>query len=106
MRRGVGLLLRDAELRALDPELALVDASLLLVLGDAQRLIVGLRCLRQSDLAMLQRQLAVVDHRVAGGLRRVDGVVAGMLPQFEKYENRGRVTPAQLAADTPTVAKP
>ena len=53
---------------------------------------------------------AVIAHflegRILAGFRRVDGVVAGMLPQFEKYENRGRVTPAQLAADTPTAAKP
>jgi len=53
---------------------------------------------------------AVIAHflegRILAGFRRVDGVVAGMLPQLEKYENRGRVTPAQLAADTPTVAKP
>jgi biopolymer transport protein ExbB len=53
---------------------------------------------------------AVIAHflegRILAGFRRVDGVVAGMLPKFEKYENRGRVTPAQLAADTPTVAKP
>ncbi len=53
---------------------------------------------------------AVIAHflegRILAGFRRVDGVVADMLPQFEKYENRGRVTPAQLAADTPTAAKP
>jgi hypothetical protein len=28
-----------------------------------------------------------------------------MLPQFEKYENRGRVTPAQLAAETTPARK-
>ena len=53
---------------------------------------------------------AVIAHflegRILAGFRRVDGVVAGMLPQFEKYENRGRVTPAQLAADTPRAATP
>ena len=53
---------------------------------------------------------AVIAHflegRILAGFRRVDGVVAGMLPQFEKYENRGRVPPAQLAADAPRAAKP
>jgi biopolymer transport protein ExbB len=52
---------------------------------------------------------AVIAHflegRILAGFRRVDGVVAGMLPQFEKYENRGRVTPAQLAAQTTPARK-
>jgi biopolymer transport protein ExbB len=52
---------------------------------------------------------AVIAHflegRILAGFRRVDGVVAGMLPQFEKYENRGRVTPAQLAAETTPARK-
>jgi len=53
---------------------------------------------------------AVIAHflegRILAGFRRVDGVVAGMLPQFEKYENRGRVTPAQLAAAPTPAGKP
>jgi biopolymer transport protein ExbB len=50
---------------------------------------------------------AIIAHflegRILAGFRRVDGVVAGMLPQLERYENKGRMTPSQLAADiTPT----
>jgi biopolymer transport protein ExbB len=53
---------------------------------------------------------AIIAHflegRILAGFRRVDNVVGGMLPQMERYENKGRVTPAQLAADTPPVRKP
>jgi len=53
---------------------------------------------------------AVIAHflegRILAGFRRVDGIVAGMVPQLERYENRGRVTPAQLAADPPPARKP
>jgi biopolymer transport protein ExbB len=53
---------------------------------------------------------AIIAHflegRILAGFRRVDSVVAGMLPQMERYENKGRVTPAQLAGDTPTAGKP
>jgi biopolymer transport protein ExbB len=51
---------------------------------------------------------AVIAHflegRILTGFRRVDGVVAGMMPQLERYENKGRMTPAQLGADTTTTA--
>jgi biopolymer transport protein ExbB len=53
---------------------------------------------------------AVIAHflegRILAGFRRVDGVLAAMLPQLQKYENRGRVTPAQLAAETSPARKP
>ena len=53
---------------------------------------------------------AIIAHfhegRILAGFRRVDGVVAGMLPQLERYENKGRVTPSQLAADTAPARKP
>jgi biopolymer transport protein ExbB len=52
---------------------------------------------------------AVIAHflegRILTGFRRVDGVVAGMMPQLERYENKGRMTPAQLGADTTTAAQ-
>jgi biopolymer transport protein ExbB len=45
---------------------------------------------------------AVIAHflegRILAGFRRVDGVVATILPQLERFENRGRPTPAQLAS--------
>jgi biopolymer transport protein ExbB len=54
---------------------------------------------------------AVIAHflegRILAGFRRVDGVVATILPQLERFENRGRPTPAQLAsAPAPTSARP
>ena len=53
---------------------------------------------------------AIIAHflegRIRAGFRRVDGVVAGMRPQLERYENKGRVTPSQLAADTAPARKP
>jgi biopolymer transport protein ExbB len=46
---------------------------------------------------------AVIAHflegRILAGFRRVDDVVAGILPLVEKYENKGRVSPTQLAAE-------
>jgi len=53
---------------------------------------------------------AIIAHflegRILAGFRRVDGVVAGMLPQLERYENKGRVTHSQLTADTAPARKP
>ena len=40
-----------------------------------------------------------LEGRILKGFRRVDAVVAGIMPLLERYENRGRVTAAQLAAD-------
>ena len=40
-----------------------------------------------------------LEGRILAGFRRVDDVVAGLLPQVERYENRGRVTAAQLAGE-------
>lgn len=40
-----------------------------------------------------------LEGRILAGFRRVDDVVAAMLPFVEKYENKGRVTPAQLATE-------
>ena len=52
---------------------------------------------------------AIVAHylegRILRGFRGVDDLVAEVLPQLEKYENRGRLTPAQLAAVPPEVPK-
>jgi biopolymer transport protein ExbB len=42
-----------------------------------------------------------LEGRILAGFRRVDTIVAGILPQLERYENKGRATPAQLAADPP-----
>ncbi|MCX7414279.1 MAG: MotA/TolQ/ExbB proton channel family protein [Planctomycetia bacterium] len=42
-----------------------------------------------------------LEGRILAGFRRVDEVVGGLLPQLERYENKGRVTPAQLAAEPP-----
>jgi biopolymer transport protein ExbB len=48
-----------------------------------------------------------LEGRILAGFRRVDQIVAGILPQLERYENKGRVTPAQLAAEPPpTATKP
>jgi biopolymer transport protein ExbB len=53
---------------------------------------------------------AIIAHflegRILAGFRRVDAIVAGILPQMERYENKGRVTPAQLATVPPTATKP
>jgi biopolymer transport protein ExbB len=40
-----------------------------------------------------------LEGRILAGFRRVDGAVAGILPLVEKYENKGRVSPSQLAAE-------
>jgi len=46
---------------------------------------------------------AIIAHylegRILAGFRRVDDVVEELLPQVERYENRGRVTVAQLAGE-------
>jgi len=38
-----------------------------------------------------------LEGRILKGFREVDAVVDGVLPQLEKFEGKGRVTPAQLA---------
>ena len=52
---------------------------------------------------------AVIAHwlegRILRGFRAVDDLADEVLPQLERYENKGRVTPAQLAADPPGVPK-
>jgi len=45
-----------------------------------------------------------LEGRILKGFRDVDDVVDGVLPQLEKFEGKGRVTPAQLAAAPPAVA--
>ena len=40
-----------------------------------------------------------LEGRILAGFRRVDGVVEDLLPQVERYENRGRVTIAQLTGE-------
>jgi len=48
-----------------------------------------------------------LEGRILAGFRRVDTIVAGILPHLERYENKGRATAVQLAADPPAaVAKP
>ncbi len=48
-----------------------------------------------------------LEGRILAGFRRVDQIVAGILPQLERYENKGRVTPSQLAAEpSATAPKP
>ena len=48
-----------------------------------------------------------LEGRILAGFRSVDDVVDGVLPQIERYENRGRVTAAQLAGEPrPEVKKP
>ena len=46
---------------------------------------------------------AVIAHflegRILAGFRRIDDLVAGILPLIEKYENKGRLSPTQLAAE-------
>jgi biopolymer transport protein ExbB len=50
---------------------------------------------------------AVIAHALEGrilrGFRGVDDLVGQVLPQLERYENKGRVTAAQLAAQPPEV---
>lgn len=52
---------------------------------------------------------AVIAHwlegRILRGFRAVDDLADQVLPQLERFENKGRVTPAQLAADPPGVPK-
>jgi biopolymer transport protein ExbB len=45
-----------------------------------------------------------LEGRILKGFREVDEVVDGVLPQLEKFEGKGRVTPAQLAATPPAAA--
>jgi biopolymer transport protein ExbB len=40
-----------------------------------------------------------LEGRILAGFRRVDDVVEDLLPQVERYENRGRVTIAQLTGE-------
>lgn len=48
-----------------------------------------------------------LEGRILAGFRRVDTIVAGVLPQLERYENKGRATPAQLGAEpSASAAKP
>jgi len=53
---------------------------------------------------------AIVAHylegRILRGFRAVDGLVGLVLPQLERYEHKGRVTPEQLAAEPAAGAKP
>jgi biopolymer transport protein ExbB len=53
---------------------------------------------------------AIVAHwlegRILRGFRAVDDLVGLVLPQLERYENKGRVTPEHLAADPAGGAKP
>jgi len=46
-----------------------------------------------------------LEGRILRGFRGVDDLVAEVLPQLERYENKGRVTAAQLAALPPEVPK-
>jgi biopolymer transport protein ExbB len=52
---------------------------------------------------------AIIAHylegRILRGFRGVDDLVADVLPQLERYENKGRLTAAQLAALPPEVPK-
>jgi biopolymer transport protein ExbB len=52
---------------------------------------------------------AIIAHylegRILRGFRGVDDLVSAVLPQLERYENKGRLTPAQLAAQPPEVPK-
>jgi len=45
-----------------------------------------------------------LEGRILKGFGEVDEVVDGVLPQLEKFEGKGRVTPAQLAAAPPAAA--
>ena len=46
-----------------------------------------------------------LEGRILRGFRGVDDLVADVLPQLERYENKGRLTAAQLAAQPPEVPK-
>lgn len=46
-----------------------------------------------------------LEGRILRGFRGVDDLVAEVLPQLERYENKGRLTAAQLAALPPQVPK-
>jgi biopolymer transport protein ExbB len=46
-----------------------------------------------------------LEGRILRGFRGVDDLVAAVLPQLERYENKGRLTAAQLAAQPPEVPK-
>lgn len=46
-----------------------------------------------------------LEGRILRGFRGVDDLVAEVLPQLERYENKGRLTAAQLAALPPEVPK-
>jgi biopolymer transport protein ExbB len=52
---------------------------------------------------------AIIAHylegRILRGFRGVDDLVAEVLPHMERYENKGRLTAAQLAAQPPEVPK-
>jgi len=45
-----------------------------------------------------------LEGRILKGFREVDDLVDGVLPHLEKFEGKGRVTPAQLAATPPPAA--
>lgn len=45
-----------------------------------------------------------LEGRILKGFREVDDVVDGVLPQLEKFEGKGRVTPAQLAGPPPVAS--
>jgi biopolymer transport protein ExbB len=47
-----------------------------------------------------------LEGRILRGFRDVDGLVDAVLPQLERYENKGRVTVAQLATAPAGAAKP
>ncbi len=51
-----------------------------------------------------------LEGRILSGFRSVDDVVGELLPQVERFENRGRVTVAQLSGDSvvqkPTAERP
>jgi biopolymer transport protein ExbB len=46
-----------------------------------------------------------LEGRILRGFRGVDDLVGEVLPQLERYENKGRLTAAQLAAQPPEVPK-
>jgi hypothetical protein len=42
-----------------------------------------------------------LEGRILKGFRAVDEVIDGVLPHLERFEGKGRVTPAQLSARPP-----
>jgi biopolymer transport protein ExbB len=46
-----------------------------------------------------------LEGRILRGFRDVDGLVDEVLPQLERYENKGRLTAAQLSVQPPEVPK-